>query len=553
MRTDDGQAERIGPTDWDALVDELAFLADSDASQCVRRATDAVHQARAEGAVEAEMQLSYYAAVAHHALGQDSDALTAAARTEHLARDSSELVWESRALARQGLVHHDLGNIEDAVDLLTRAVELRREADDVAGTADVLTTLGTVYTAMPHFAPQAAGVLTQAHRLWLQAGDPDRASIAHAHLARTFVETSSRLAEENPRGARAAARRALALALEAVQEADASGLSRTAIDARFTVVAAHVLADDLPAAGAVLDTAEDMLDRFPSAMQRLALHRIRAGWLVRSGRYAEAAKEATAGLVLCDELRRPAERAGLLQVLVDADEARGELAAALDALHELHELTVRTGDAMAQRRAVLLGSRMELERAERVAEAERRRSEALEEHNARLVHEASHDPLTGLANRRALDRELTRRVQERAVFTVALVDVDHFKRVNDTWSHQTGDAVLQRMAHTLRDGLRNGDLAARYGGEEFALVLDGLDGPRAAEVCDRLRARVAALTWDGPMSGSQVTISIGVSGWVPEEGVDVTLARADAALYGAKESGRNQVRLSTAASPATVG
>ncbi|WP_449385464.1 GGDEF domain-containing protein [Cellulomonas soli] len=482
--------------------------------------------------------------MAHHALGQDSEALAAASRSEQLARENGELVWQSRALAREGLVHHDLGNIEDAVDLLTRAVELRREADDVAGTADVLTTLGTVYTAMPHFAPQAAGVLTQAHRLWLQAGDPDRASIAHAHLARTFVETSARLAEENPRGARAAARRALALALEAVQDADAAGLSRTSIDARFTVATAHVLADDLPAAGLVLDTAADMLDRFPSAMQRLALHRIRAGWLMRSGRYADATREATAGLVLCDELRRPAERAGLLQVLVDAEEAQGNLAGALDALHELHDLTVRTGDAMAERRAALLGARMELDRAERVAESERRRSQELEEHNARLAHEAAHDPLTGLANRRALDRELARRLEDRRQFTVALVDVDHFKRVNDTWSHQTGDAVLQRIAHTMRAGLRTGDLAARYGGEEFALVLDGLAGPKAMEICERLRARVEALVWDGPMSDSRVTVSIGVSAWRPDETVDLTLARADAGLYEAKAGGRNQVRQS---------
>lgn len=541
MATGEERAGQGGPTDWDDLVDELAFLADSDAAVCVRRAVVAIHQARVEGEFHAEMRLGYYASVAHHALGQDSAALACAARTAQLAQEHGELVWESRALARQGLVHHDLGNVEDAVDMLTRAVELRREADDVAGTADVLTTLGTVYTAMPHFAPQAAGVLTQAHRLWLQAGDPDRASIARAHLARTFVETSRRLAEENPRGARAAARQALTLALEAVQEADAAGLSRTAIDARFTVVAAHVLADDLPAAGAVLDTARTMLDRFPSAGQRLVLHRVRSGWLVRGGRYDEAVQEATAGLVLCDELHRPAERAELLQALVLAHEARADLGAALRALHELYELTVRTGDAMAQRRAVLLGSRMELERAERVAEAERRRSEALEEHNARLAHEATHDALTGLANRRALDRDLAQRARSRHGFAVALVDVDHFKLVNDTWSHQTGDAVLRRLARTLREGLRGVDLAARYGGEEFALVLDGLDGERAVEVCDRLRSRVGGLVWDGPMAGTTVTVSIGVSAWSTDEPVEAPFARADAALYGAKSAGRDRV------------
>jgi diguanylate cyclase (GGDEF)-like protein len=527
-------------------VDELALLAEHDARACVRRAAELVPAARAAGAVDAEMQMCFYTAVAHHALGEDSRARERAQRTERLAQDAGELVWQSRALARQGMVHHDLGHVEDAVDLLTRAAELRQEADDRAGTADVLTMLGTVYTAMPHFAPQAAGVLTQARRLWLAAGDPDRASIALAHLARTFVETSRRLAQENPRGARASARRALALATDAVGEADAAGLSRTAIDARFTVATAHLLASDLAAASAVLDTAASMLADFPSNGQQIVLHRIRAQVALAQGRAHAAAAEASAGLTVCEAMRRPAERTELLRVLVAASEETGDLAGALRALHELHELTVRLTDAMAERRAMLLGSRMEIEQAERQAESERRRSEALEERNARLAHEAAHDPLTGLANRRALDRELAARAEAGRPFAVGLVDVDHFKRVNDTWSHQVGDEVLIRVAATLRDVLRRDDLAARYGGEEFALLLDGLDDRVAREVCERVRAAVAEIAWDGPMSGERLTVSIGVAAHATGVAVEAVLAGADAALYEAKAGGRDQVRVGRA-------
>lgn len=533
------------PTDWEAAVDELALLADSDATACVRRAEDLIAAAAGQRAGGAEMRLAYYAAVAHHALGEDRRALERAIRAEHLARERGALVWQSRALARQGVVHHDLGHTEDAVDLLTRAAELRREADDVEGTADVLTILGSVYTSMPHFAPQAAGVLTQARRLWLAAGDPDRASIALANLARTFVEASRRLAADNPRGARASARRALGLALEAVDEADAAGLTRTAVDARLTAAVAHLLAGDAEAADAVLAAAGSMLARFPSTGQQLSLHRIRAGQLLSAGRYADAVAEAGAGMVVCDALRRPAERMELLRVLADAREALGDAVAALAALRELHELTVRMGDTQAERRAALLGARMEVEQAERQAEAERRRSEALEERNARLAHEAAHDGLTGLANRRALDTALDRWTAERGTFAVALVDVDHFKRVNDTYSHQVGDAVLVRVAAALQHALRRDDLAARYGGEEFAILLDGLSGSRTEDVCDRLRATVAGLGWDDLMPGARLTVSIGVAEREAGEPVAGLLARADAALYRAKADGRDRVRMAT--------
>jgi diguanylate cyclase (GGDEF)-like protein len=529
------------PTDWEAAVDRLALLADSDAAACVRRAEELLPVAEAQRAAGAEMRLRYHASVALHALGEDRRALDHAVRAEHLARERGALIWESRALARQGVVHHDLGHVEDAVDLLTRAAELRREADDVAGTADVLTVLGSVYTAMPHFAPQAAGVLTQARRLWLQAGDPDRASIALANLARTFVETSRRLARDNPRGARASARRALALALEAVDEADAAGLSRTALDARFTAAVAHALAGDVDACWRLLDAAALMLARFPSTGQQLSLHRIRAVLLSTAGRFDEAVAEARAGMVLCEGLRRPAERMELLRVLADAHEALGDPVAALAALRELHGLTARLGDAQAERRAALLGARMEVEQAERQAEAERRRSEALEESNARLAHEAAHDALTGLANRRTLDVELERWSAERPTFAVALLDIDHFKRVNDTWSHQVGDAVLVRVADALQRALRRDDLAARYGGEEFAVLLAGVGGPTTADVCERLRATVAGLLWDDLMPGRGLTVSIGVAVRQPDEPVAGALARADAALYRAKADGRDRV------------
>ncbi|MGZ6825723.1 MAG: diguanylate cyclase domain-containing protein [Mycobacteriales bacterium] len=147
-----------------------------------------------------------------------------------------------------------------------------------------------------------------------------------------------------------------------------------------------------------------------------------------------------------------------------------------------------------------------------------------------LQHQARTDALTGLANRRAFLDALDRL---RPGGAVVFLDLDHFKRLNDSLGHQAGDVVLSSFAKALRTSVRDGDCAARYGGEEFALVLPGpgsVDMAQAAQaVVDRLRE-----AWDGP-----VTFSVGIAVHRTGDAPSTTLARADAAVYEAKASGRN--------------
>lgn len=523
--------------DWDALVDELELLEDSDPPACVTRAEEYLDLARLYGDEHAEMRLACRAAYAHQALGRDAEALAAASRAEQLAHTLGDLAWESRALVCQGLVRREIGDSEGAIDQLERALELRRQTGEDAETASVLNSLGTVYTGMPHFAPQAARVLVEARRLWLAAGDTDRASIAQTNLARAYVVTSGRLVASNPRGAAAAARHALAIARESVEEADAAGLSRTGIDARLAVVGALLLAGDLDTAGQVLDATAAMLASFPSMRQEITFHGLRGRWLLAVGRLDEAVLTLFDGLDLCAELDRPSERIELLTTLVDAHERRGDLRSALTTMREVHQLTLDLGDATADRRAQLLSSRLEVE-------AERSRALALQEHNARLEHEATHDALTGLRNRRALDVALSRWSSDRSrTFACALLDIDHFKQVNDRWSHQVGDQVLARLGELLREVVRDGDVAARYGGEEFAILLDGLKDGDATEALERLRHAIVTHPWDDLLPGASLTVSAGVAVHRSGETVESLLARADTALYAVKRNGRDAVRL----------
>jgi two-component system cell cycle response regulator len=173
-----------------------------------------------------------------------------------------------------------------------------------------------------------------------------------------------------------------------------------------------------------------------------------------------------------------------------------------------------------------------------------------------LVEEAQRlatvDPLTGLLNRRAflgsLDLELERSRRLGYPVSVLLVDIDHFKQLNDRHGHAFGDAVLASFGGALLRHLRKVDLVARWGGEEFVATLSGTDVRGAETVAERLRAAVAAIelrTPDGTKVG--VTASFGVATWNRSEGRDSLIDRADRAMYEAKHGGRNRVRSAGAA------
>lgn len=163
---------------------------------------------------------------------------------------------------------------------------------------------------------------------------------------------------------------------------------------------------------------------------------------------------------------------------------------------------------------------------------------------AELMHLATHDALTGLPNRRAFGQMLeaaVRAAREGTPSTLALLDLDHFKAVNDKHGHSQGDEVLRATARTLREALRTDDEAARLGGEEFGVILRGTRAADAGQLLDALRQEIADQRWE--QHDLRVTTSIGYTELLPEESVDArsALRRADAALYEAKEHGRDRI------------
>lgn len=174
-------------------------------------------------------------------------------------------------------------------------------------------------------------------------------------------------------------------------------------------------------------------------------------------------------------------------------------------------------------------------------------AEQLEKDQAMLEEMATHDGLTGLYNHREFQRllqaELERSQRYKHPLSLLMLDIDHFKRVNDTYGHQSGDMVLRTLADQLRNGIRKVDYAARYGGEEFAIVLPEMIASDALLVAERLRQSIAAQ----PVTIEQgqiitITISIGVATFPDDaDSKDKLIAAADKALYAAKAAGRNRV------------
>ncbi|WP_462325329.1 GGDEF domain-containing protein [Desulfoplanes sp.] len=163
--------------------------------------------------------------------------------------------------------------------------------------------------------------------------------------------------------------------------------------------------------------------------------------------------------------------------------------------------------------------------------------------NSRILELTRKDPLTNLANRRHFDERAQETVslaqRNKGAVSLIMTDIDHFKRVNDSFGHDAGDWVLKGYADLMQETTRNEDLVARYGGEEFIILLPFTGTPQAFNLAERIRTRLADS--DFLANNYSVTASFGLAEHTPGDSIEQTIKRADDALYRAKDTGRNQV------------
>jgi diguanylate cyclase (GGDEF)-like protein len=414
-----------------------------------------------------------------------------------------------------GNVHVEIGEYAPALAEFLHALAADEAAGDEASRAATLRTIGVVYSK--------AGDPEQGLQFYRDSLALTRKLADAPGSARTLnniginLKNLGRLDESE-----AALRESLALFRQLDSPA---GLAGAASNLALTL---HKRGD-LAAAEALQRESIDVAQRAGYELALVNAQRGLSEALLAAGRLDDAHAAARAALATAEAMGSRPEQARCLRALVDVCKARGDAAAALAHFESFHAI----------------------ERALFTEESDRKlRALQVSYQVAQLARQSAEDPLTGLANRRSLDARLA--AEWAAVrsggsahgrrLSLALIDVDEFKQVNDRWSHAMGDAVLRAVARRLREFCRESDFVARYGGEEFALLLPATDVDGAQVLCEKLRATLAAHDWNALAPGLRVTVSIGVADDAGAADVESLLAAADAQLYEAKRGGRNQVR-----------
>lgn len=408
---------------------------------------------------------------------------------------------------------------------------------------------------------QACASTEQALEIAQQANAPEVLFSCHNNLAYFWL----RRVEE------ATAQHDTAVLAEAVTQARRTAEQATELARRLgspfkIAVAVSNLVNTLLAAG-LTDEALPLLNEFghlahDHGYRTLAVEADaqRAVFLRLKGEPLQAARILDALLQAAAE-PPPKLRRLLIRALYETHKACGQFREALDWLEQLVglERQITRDNLKLQTEVILIRDQVEQAQARAdsaTADARRERARAahleteqqrLREHAMALDRAAHEDVLTGLHNRRHAEFALPLLVEGARmagqVISVAALDVDHFKKINDGHGHAVGDAVLQQLAQLLRHRLRSADLMARIGGEEFMAVLVGIAPQQAAEICERLRLAVVEHDWAAITPGLIVRISVGIAGGMPPLQTDDIVARADHALYAAKRSGRNRVHV----------
>ena len=516
----------------------LMALADPAASAPLGRACDAAVQARqlaaALGDHHAHALAGHWACLLRHRRGQLAEVLAEAPQV------LSELLGQGLATERRDLLYavvlcacetgrFDLA-LESAQALGAAAMPLRAAGPSLQAALALAACLERMGDSW-----QAERVLAEALGAAGEPAPPRERMVALNGLCAITIGVFHRLrGVEEAAASRAVLERARSYATRALALLDLSPdpLYRATIAGNLGEVLTHL--GELDAAWSLLS--EALVNATERDMQAHAW-RIECSigdWLLLSARPAEA-REAMAALLLRLGDGAPP------QTVIRAHQAAYRACRAL-ALHEEALQHFEAAEALERRRVTnqlraqsqLFVTRSEVEHARLDAQHQRRRANENAER-------AERDALTGLGNRRLLERRaaelLPQCERDGRPLALALLDIDLFKGINDQFGHAAGDAVLVALAQLLRDNTRTGDVLARQGGEEFVMVLPGMVPERAAEVCERLRERVAANVW-GP--GIVVTISIGLSAAPPYD-LQALLQQADAALYSAKRGGRNRL------------
>jgi diguanylate cyclase (GGDEF)-like protein len=458
----------------------------------------------------------------------------------------------ARVLRAIGFTWDELGDFPQALDHHLRALEIEEAAGNIAGRAATLRTIGVVYSRSGDL-DAGLDYFNQSLALCETTGD----NIGRAKTLNNIGVNLNDLGRHEE--SLATLNESLAVYRDAGLTLQQSG---SLVNRGLTLEKLGRPAEAEASFQEALLGAEATGHMFGVVDALLSLGRLAAS----QGRTADAQARLEAALAGAERYSLKQPICECCDALSTLHETNGDHAQALALHRRFHALERDVLKQSSERHLKAVQARYQLAAAQRDAEIQRLRHVELADANAeleqlnrslrdsdeqksklleQLERQTYEDSLTGLANRRMLDKrladEFSRAARHRRPLAVALLDVDHFKRVNDRYSHAVGDAVLRELAQLLVATVRHTDLVARFGGEEFVLVLVETDAGAAQWACEKLRVAIATHDWKRVHGGLSLTASIGYCADTDVESYAQMLAAADRSLYQAKARGRNCV------------
>ncbi len=516
---------------------------------------------------------------------EPADALAVAIRCYEIARSLSDAALCARARALQGAVSLHRGDLRSALDLVVDAERHAEHSDDLRARVEVAALKGQV----SFFTGSYGEALSHAERsvqLSDQTGDADLRIYARRATCLVFGNIGVRDLEQRVRGL-------LGLTID-------SGNRWEETISRNDLACYHQESGDLESAEREIEHALKVGATVPPPHNFAMglVHSTRADIRLLGGRPAEALADAERAIALLtanseanpyvlgvtvraevqarmalgqfDDAQQSGEgalawlgdrvpqiRSLILSTLATELRAAGRVESAYDALARSAELEREAFRELSELQLSLERATLETSAARRESDELAAKNRELAQAHAELVlrtrqlevlqeqlrDQADRDWLTGLHNRRYLARELERPAHERlaAPLTVAVLDLDHFKAINDRFGHAAGDQVLVRAAGLLLDVLRETDIVVRSGGEEFLVLMPGTDAHAGRAGCERIRRALEGEAWERVAPGLRVTASIGVASTEVPGDLEALVSLADQRLYDAKRAGRNCV------------
>ena len=505
-------------------------------------------------------------------------ALAAAEEAYELAKTQNYVSGLAYSLRNIGVCHWRLANYDKALKALKEALMLFKKLEDYEGCITAWHNLSIVYRQLGDY-PQALECAFNSMKLSQQIKSPSSEAAALASIGAVYFlledlpkalqyyqeslelrqHTHDRLGEGQlyssigciygKMGEHQKALECFAKSFEIARELNDETSEAFALQSKGEVYGQ--MGD--------FQQAFDMLNRSLAIKEKLHDRASMAETLITVGKlhakqqqYEQAISVLYRALNLAETANCKSQLLSAHQALAIVHKHKGDFKMALQHYESFHRIERSILNEENHRRLTSLQVQYELEKKQREAEEYRRKTMELAEINTmlrkqaeQLFLQATTDGLTGVYNRRFFDETLQREFERvrryGSVMTLAIADVDFFKQVNDTYSHQIGDEVLKIVAHILRQSSRVSDIVARYGGEEFALIFPETPLHCATAACEKIRNAVATHYWESLAEGLHVTISFGIADSCAKKSVAHLLASADAKLYEAKAAGRNCV------------